>query len=88
MHESTVVRDLVAKASQVVQADGGDPQCLSVVRAVTVRQGTMGHLSPSHLADYFAVAAAGTPVEGAELIVDVEGDDTDLVLVSITVEDG
>ena len=83
MHERSVVAGLVR---QVELAAAG-----ATVTAVRVRLGKLCHLSPEHLRDHFAVAAAGSDVAGgAELIV-VAGTDAadplagDLVLESIDV---
>lgn len=83
MHESGLVADLVRKAEDVVIRDGA-----TRATSVTVRQGLFGHVSPDHLRYHFDNAARGTRLEGALLHVVASGDDTDLVLVSVTVDDG
>ena len=78
-----MVNDLVR---QVERAAGG-----ATVTTVRVRLGKLCHLSPEHLRDHFAVAAAESPsVGGAELVV-AYGEDvadplaTELVLESIEI---
>ena len=82
MHERSLVADLVRRVEQ----EAGDAR----VTGVRVRLGKLSHLSPQHLRDHFAIAAAGSVAAGAELTVDVGTDITDphaadLVLASIDV---
>jgi len=83
MHEAGLVGDLVRKAEDVVIRDGA-----TRATEITVRQGVFGHASPEHLRHHFSSAARGTRVEGALLRVLQSGDDADIVLVSVMVEEG
>ena len=86
MHERSLVADLVRKVEEA--AAGG------IVTAVRVRLGKLSHLSPEHLRDHFAVAAADSPVAGGAELVIVDGTDlsdpmaTELVLESIEILQG
>lgn len=82
MHEAGLVKNLVRKAEDVVIGDGG-----TRATSVEVRQGVFAHISPEHLRHHFDLAAMGTRLEGARLRVVQSGDDADLVLLSVTVED-
>ena len=82
MHEAGLVKDLVRKAEDVVIRDGA-----TRATAVAVRQGVFGHVSPEHLRHHFAAEARGTRLEGARLEVVQAGDDADLVLLSVTVQE-
>lgn len=83
MHEASLIRDLVRKAETVVEA-------ARAARAtdVVVTQGRLGHASPAHLRAHFEIASTGTRLEGARLHVRTGGDDADLRLSSVTVEEG
>ena len=80
MHEAAAAQDLVRKALSVAEDSGADGVC-----AVRVRQGPLGHLSRSHLIEYFTRAAEGTPVAGADLVIEDGEEGAGLVLVSVTV---
>ena len=82
MHEASLVADLVRKAEQVVHAEGARR-----ATEVVVSQGRFGHVSPAHLRSHFEIAAAGTSIAGARLRVRTVGEDPELRLVSVTVED-
>jgi hydrogenase nickel incorporation protein HypA/HybF len=65
MHDSTMLRDLVAAAERAaVEADLGS------VAAVRVRIGALAGISPSHLAEHFEEAVEGTLLQGSRLIVE------------------
>lgn len=65
MHELSLVKDLVAKASSVAHEhqDVG-------VRSVTVRVGGLSPISEEVLREHFKRFALGTPIDGAELLVE------------------
>jgi len=91
MHDSSLMKGLVRKASQAA-GDAGATR----VAAVRVRVGSLSGISPGHLQDHFDEAAAGTMLEGSVLLVE-EGpggmdalDDPDalgVLLIGLDVED-
>ena len=86
MHELSLVASLCAQAEAAACADGARR-----VTALTVRLGALSHLSPQHLRDHLARAAAGSMLEGARLDVTVGTDPADpaaqeIELVSLEVE--
>ena len=62
MHETGLVRDLVAKISALVQENGARR-----VRVVRVWLGAMCHMDAVHFREHFEREAAGTPVQGARI---------------------
>lgn len=72
MHESSLVRDLIAKAEQVVDAAGGGH-----VDSVRISIGALSPIVGDHLADHFAMAIGGTSLDGARLVVEESADITD-----------
>ncbi len=86
MHEATLVADLIRKVVAVARDEGGGR-----VVAVSVRLGALSHLSPEHLREHVAMAAAGTVAEGARLDITC-GDDPadagaqDIVLIAVEIE--
>lgn len=79
MHEAHVVRDVMTRA---LAAAGGAP-----VAALHVHLGAFSPESPDHLRHHFGLAAAGTPLEGARLLVErSEEPSFDVRLTAIDVE--
>ena len=64
MHESSLVTGLVAAALDAVPADN-----TSRVRTIDIEIGMLSAMSPTHLKDHFAEAAAGTPIADAEVVI-------------------
>ncbi len=81
MHEKALLDDLMAKILQVAEAEGG-----GVVRRITVRLGALSHFTPEHFRDHFAVAAAGTIAEGADVVATLDDDLTDSRAQSVVLE--
>ena len=85
MHEAGLVRDLVRRADAVVTAEQAER-----ASSVTVRVGALSHLSAERLRSYFGPASRNTTLEGADLVVEIDGDPAapdamDLVLVAVEV---
>ncbi len=80
MHEAALIRRIVARA----EAEAGDAQVVALHLSI----GAFAQESPRHLRDHFAVATAGTPLEGAQLVVDRSDEPSlDVRLTAIDVED-
>ncbi len=80
MHEASLVRRLLAQA----QAAAGDAR----VVALHLTIGGLAPESPAHLQQHFDLAGAGTPLEGARLVVGRSGEPSfDVRLTAIDVED-
>ncbi len=62
MHESSLMRDLLAK----IEAALREHQARRVV-SVSIRLGALCAISPGHFRDHFVLAAQGTPAEHARL---------------------
>jgi hydrogenase nickel incorporation protein HypA/HybF len=69
MHESGLIEDLLGK----VEAVARQHSARKVVR-IEVSIGPLAAIEPEHLREHFAMAAAGTVAEGAELEVIVSED--------------
>lgn len=87
MHEMSLMKDLIRKAVEVVRREGG-----TRATRVGIRLGALSHMSPEHLREHFDQAAAGTPLEHAELDVEVMEDIADpeaqsIVLTSVDIAD-
>jgi hydrogenase nickel incorporation protein HypA/HybF len=59
--------------------------------SVTVRLGALSHISAHHFREHFEEAARGGPAEGADLVVETSGDESDpraqdIMLESVEVE--
>jgi hydrogenase nickel incorporation protein HypA/HybF len=78
VHERSLVKDLVRR---VEQAAAG-----ARVTVVRVRLGKLCHLSPEHLRGHFAHVAAGSPVAGAELVIEMGTDVADPFAANMVVE--
>jgi hydrogenase nickel incorporation protein HypA/HybF len=77
MHESGLVRSLVHEVERAIQASyegNGAHRVLSV----RVRMGALCSFSESHLREHFAREAKGTVAEHASLVIESDGDPTDL----------
>ena len=86
MHESSLIPGLVRAAVEAAQPAAG-----AQVRSVTIEVGVLSGISPAHLRDHFAAAAAGTVLEGADLEIretDAGAGAATVALRSITVEGG
>jgi len=86
MHESGLIEDLLEKIESVAR----DHSSRKVVRVV-VSIGPLAAIEPEHLREHFAMAAAGTVAEGAELQVTVSEDlwtpnPHDVLLKSVEIE--
>ena len=87
MHEMSLMKNLIAKAVEVVDREGG-----TRATRIGIRLGALSHMSPQHLKEHFDQAAAGTPLEHAELEVEVMDDIADpeaqsIVLTSVDIAD-
>lgn len=69
MHDSTMMRDLVAAAERAAGEAG-----LGSVAAVRVRIGALSGVSPAHLAEHYDEAVRGTLLDGSELVVEAGPD--------------
>lgn len=86
MHELQTVNALYRKAVEVAEHEGAEN-----VTKVTIRLGAFSHLSERHLREHFATAAAGSPIETAELEIWTSSDTDEptaheVELVSVEVE--
>jgi hydrogenase nickel incorporation protein HypA/HybF len=81
MHEKALLDDLMAKILEVADAEGG-----GVVCRITVWLGALSHFTPEHFHDHFAVAAAGTIAEGADVVATLDDDPTDSRAQSVVLE--
>jgi hydrogenase nickel incorporation protein HypA/HybF len=82
MHERALMRDVLARVEEVANAERA-----ARVTRVSVRLGTLSHLTPEHFRAHFADAARGTVAEDA--VVDAEVDEVggaDVLLASVEVE--
>ena len=87
MHESGVVRELVARIEQVARAERAGR-----VRTIRVWLGALSHMTESHFLDHFRIESAGSVAEGAEVEVELSEDIGDpnaqgVLLRSLDVED-
>lgn len=69
MHESALMRDLLRRIDGIARAEQARR-----VTGVSVRLGALNPVSPEHFAEHFALAVAGTIVEGARLTITVSDD--------------
>jgi hydrogenase nickel incorporation protein HypA/HybF len=86
VHERSLMRDVLRKVEEVALAGGA-----TRVTRVSVRLGSLAHLTPRHFEEHFADASRGTIAEGAEVDAVLDGDigdarASDIVLDSIEVE--
>lgn len=66
MHESGVVRSLVAKIELLAHAQGARR-----VTAIRLCLGALSHMTPDHFRDHFRIASAGTIAEAARLDIEL-----------------
>lgn len=69
MHESSLMRGLVARAEGIARAEGA-----TRVTAVDVWLGALSQMSAAHFRGHFAEATAGTALEGARLAIETSDD--------------
>ena len=72
MHETGIVRDLVARLQQAARDASAER-----VRGVCVWLGALSQFSPQHFREHFDDEARGTLAEGAELRIVASDDVTD-----------
>ena len=65
MHDSTMMRDLVAVAERAAMESD-----LGSVAAVRVRVGALSGISPLHLVEHYDEAVRGTLLQGSRLVVE------------------
>ncbi len=87
MHESSLMRGLMAQIENIARAEGAQR-----VTKVRVWCGALSHMSAEHFAEHFEQVAGGSVAENAQLDVTVSDDLSDrraqdIVLESIDVED-
>jgi len=87
MHEFSLIHDLLEKIAAVAREHGA-----TKVTGAKVKLGALAHISPEHLQEHFAEAAAGTVAEGAQLEVVLNPDEKDeyaqdILLESVDVEE-
>jgi hydrogenase nickel incorporation protein HypA/HybF len=83
----SLLRDLMRKIDRIAAEQGSRR-----VSAVRLRLGALAHISPDHLREHFAWAAAGGVADGATLTIEVSSDPEDpgaqsILLESLEVED-
>lgn len=71
MHEAGLMRDLMAKISDLAQQAGAER-----VTGVSVWLGALSHMSPEHFQEHFDQSATGTLAEGAEIVCETSDDIT------------
>jgi hydrogenase nickel incorporation protein HypA/HybF len=86
MHEAGLIAGLMRRILDIAEAEDA-----TRVVGASVWLGALSHMSPAHFAEHFAQAAAGTIAEGAELDIELSGDETHadaqgIVLQSVDVE--
>jgi hydrogenase nickel incorporation protein HypA/HybF len=69
VHERALMDDLVRKVLAVAEAE----RAASVVR-IRVRLGALSHFTPEHFREHWVDASRGTPVEGAEVVAELDTD--------------
>jgi hydrogenase nickel incorporation protein HypA/HybF len=69
VHESGVVRDLVARIEEVARA-----QQAGKIRTIRVWLGALSHMTESHFLDHFRIESRGSLAEGAEVEVELSDD--------------
>lgn len=87
MHESGLVRDLVARIEEIARA-----QEAGKIRTIRVWLGALSHMTEGHFLDHFRIESVGSLAEGAEVEVELSDDLRDpnaqgVLLRSIDVED-
>lgn len=87
MHEFSLIKDLMRKIAALAAEQGA-----AKVTGVRVKLGALAHISPDHFREHFEEAAIGTVAEGAQLVVDLNPDETDphaqdILLDSVEVEE-
>ncbi len=87
MHEFSLIKDLMRKIAVLAAEQGA-----AKVTGVRVKLGALAHISPDHFREHFEDAAIGTVAEGAQLVVDLNPDETDphaqdILLDSVEVEE-
>jgi hydrogenase nickel incorporation protein HypA/HybF len=75
------MRDVLARVEDAARSQGA-----TRVTRVTVRVGTLSHLTPEHFREHFADAARGTVADGAVVDVAIDGRGADVLLESVDVE--
>lgn len=86
MHDTRLVREIVARVNTVAREHG------VAIEGVLVEIGALSHITPDAFVDHFEVFAAGSMAEDATLDIsrseDREAEDAfDVRLVSVTVSD-
>lgn len=72
MHETGLVRDLIAKVAALAAAEDA-----ARVTRVSVWLGALSHLSPEHFRQHFETDASGTIADGAVLDIETSSDIAD-----------
>lgn len=72
MHEFFLIKDLIRKITTIA----GEQHARKVI-GVTVKLGTLSHISPEHFREHFVHASRGTIAEGAQLNIEVLTNVTD-----------
>jgi hydrogenase nickel incorporation protein HypA/HybF len=81
MHEKHLTEMLVRTVEAIALAEGGRR-----VTGIRVQLGALSHFTPEHFREHFAVAAAGTLAEGAEIEAEPNTDPTDPAAQNVLLE--
>jgi hydrogenase nickel incorporation protein HypA/HybF len=81
MHETSLIRDIVAKIESVAKEAGGGR-----VTSVSVKLGALCHCSPDHFREHWVEEAAGSVAEKAELVITELHDENDPLAQEIILE--
>lgn len=87
MHEAGLIRDLLAKISELAEKESADS-----VTGVSVWLGALSHISADHFREHFENETAGSIAEGATLDIETSDDlkhpqAQDILLRSIDIAD-
>ena len=66
MHEFSLIKDLIHKITTIARE-----QHASKVIGVTVKLGSLSHISPDHFREHFIHASHGTIAEGAQINIEI-----------------
>lgn len=85
MHEFSLIADLFKKVETVVLDNEAER-----ASKITIQLGALAHISPGHLKEHIDQASPGTPLEGADIEINLTDEDhpqaQEIVLESLEVE--
>lgn len=85
MHEFSLIADLFKKVETVVRENDAEH-----ASKITIQLGALAHISPDHLKEHIDQASPGTPIEGAEIEINLTSEEhpqaQEIVLESLEID--